>query len=107
MSWQSSSVHSTEGGSSSASFHSLRDAPDASRCINFLIGFKAADDGQQIEPLPDSEIVKSVRQMRIKLARSLSHRLFCAGEASEQNSFGTAHGACLSGLRAAGEVLAV
>jgi len=49
----------------------------------------------------------SVPQMRVELARSLSNRLFFAGEASEQNSFGTAHGAYLSGLRAAGEVLAV
>jgi hypothetical protein len=45
--------------------------------------------------------------MRVELARSLSNRLFFAGEASEQNSFGTAHGAYLSGLRATGEVLAV
>ena len=51
--------------------------------------------------------VGSVPQMRVELARSLSKRLFFAGEASEQNSFGTAHGAYLSGLRAAGEVLAV
>jgi hypothetical protein len=45
-----------------------------------LIGFKAADDGQQIGPLPDSKIVESVRQLCVKLARSLSHRLFYAGE---------------------------
>ena len=37
--------------------------------------------------------------MRVELARSPSHRLFFAGEASEQNSCGTAHGACLSGQR--------
>ena len=113
-----------------------------------LLGFNAADYGQQIEPLSDGEIVESalatlrtmfggnipnpvdyqitrwasdpfargsysfnavgsVPQMRVELARSLSKRLFFAGEASEQNSFGTAHGAYLSGLRAAGEVLAV
>jgi monoamine oxidase len=113
-----------------------------------LLGFNAADYGQQIEPLSDGEIVESalatlrtmfggnipnpvdyqitrwasdpfargsysfnavgsVPQMRVELARSLSKRLFFAGEASEQNSFGTAHGAYLSGMRAAGEVLAV
>jgi monoamine oxidase len=51
--------------------------------------------------------VGSVPLMRVELARSVNNRLFFAGEASEQNYFGTAHGAYLSGLRAAGEVLAV
>lgn len=48
----------------------------------------------------------SVPLMRVELARSVSNRLFFAGEASDQNYFGTAHGAYLSGLRAAAEVLA-
>ena len=51
--------------------------------------------------------VGSVPLMRVELARSVNNRLFFAGEASEQDYFGTAHGAYLSGLRAAGEVLAV
>ncbi|WP_338845317.1 FAD-dependent oxidoreductase [Massilia sp. W12] len=43
--------------------------------------------------------------MRKTLAAPLEKRLFFAGEASEQQYFGTAHGAYLSGLRAAREML--
>ncbi|MFM8394870.1 MAG: FAD-dependent oxidoreductase, partial [Acidobacteriota bacterium] len=51
--------------------------------------------------------VGSVPLMRTELARSVSNRLFFAGEASDRSYFGTAHGAYLSGLRAAGEVMSV
>jgi hypothetical protein len=44
-------------------------------------------------------------QMRRDLARPLAGRLFFAGEATEKDRFGTAHGALLSGERAAQEVL--
>ena len=43
---------------------------------------------------------------REALAAPLKQRLFFAGEASESDYYGTAHGAYLSGLRAAREVLA-
>ncbi|MEZ5479313.1 MAG: FAD-dependent oxidoreductase [Thiolinea sp.] len=49
----------------------------------------------------------STPNMRKVLAAPLGNKLFFAGEASEQNYFGTAHGAYLSGLRAATEVLGV
>jgi monoamine oxidase len=42
--------------------------------------------------------------MRKALASPLQSRLFFAGEATEAQSFGTAHGAYLSGLRAAKEI---
>ncbi len=47
----------------------------------------------------------STPQMRNALAMPLSARLFFAGEASHQEYFGTTHGAYLSGLRAAQDVL--
>lgn len=47
----------------------------------------------------------STPQMRDALATPLNARLFFAGEASHQDYFGTAHGAYLSGLRAAEHVL--
>jgi monoamine oxidase len=47
----------------------------------------------------------STPQMRNTLARPLNARLFFAGEASHQDYFGTAHGAYLSGLRVAKDVL--
>lgn len=49
----------------------------------------------------------STPAMRKTLAASLGDKLFFAGEASEQNYFGTAHGAYLSGLRVAEEVMAL
>ena len=48
----------------------------------------------------------SVPIMRKELARSQAGRLFFAGEATNQNYFGTAHGAYLSGQRAATEIVA-
>jgi len=45
-------------------------------------------------------------RMRTTLARPINNRLFFAGEATEQNHFSTAHGAYLSGLRAAKEMAA-
>lgn len=46
----------------------------------------------------------STPAMRSVLAKPLSNRLFFAGEASHKDYFGTAHGAYLSGLRAAKEI---
>lgn len=46
----------------------------------------------------------SAPEMRDVLAAPLDAKLFFAGEASQKDDFGTAHGAYLSGLRAAGEV---
>lgn len=43
-------------------------------------------------------------RVRKELARPLNKKLFFAGEATEQNHFSTAHGAYLSGLRAAQEM---
>lgn len=48
----------------------------------------------------------STPQHRQELARPIEARLFFAGEATEVNYFGTAHGAYLSGLRAAAELAA-
>jgi monoamine oxidase len=42
---------------------------------------------------------------RKTLAKPLQNRLFFAGEATEHNYYGTAHGAYLSGLRAAKEMV--
>ena len=47
--------------------------------------------------------VHSTPAMRTTLAAPVAGRLFFAGEATEKTRFGTAHGAYLSGLRAAGE----
>lgn len=49
--------------------------------------------------------VGSSPSMRDTLAQSLNGRLHFAGEATEKNYFATTHGAYLSGLRAAGEIL--
>ncbi len=48
--------------------------------------------------------VNSTPAMRTTLAASVAGRLFFAGEATEKTLFGTAHGAYLSGLRAADEM---
>jgi monoamine oxidase len=42
--------------------------------------------------------------MREHLAESLDEALYFAGEATESDYFGTAHGAYLSGMRAASEM---
>ena len=47
----------------------------------------------------------STPNMRTMLAESLENKVFFAGEATESDYFGTAHGAYLSGLRAAREIL--
>ena len=47
----------------------------------------------------------STPRMRKRLARPLEGRLFLAGEATHEHYFGTAHGALLSGLRAAADVV--
>lgn len=44
--------------------------------------------------------------MRTQLAQPVGERLFFAGEATERKTFGTVHGAYISGQRAAREVLA-
>lgn len=49
--------------------------------------------------------VGSRPSLRKELARPLNGKLFFAGEATEQNYFSTAHGAYLSGLRAAKEIV--
>jgi predicted NAD/FAD-dependent oxidoreductase len=43
--------------------------------------------------------------MRTNLAANVSKRLYFAGEATEKTNFATAHGAYLSGVRAANEIL--
>lgn len=50
--------------------------------------------------------VGATPQTRQQLARGFSDRLFLAGEATEAEYFGTAHGAYLSGLRAARQLTA-
>lgn len=49
--------------------------------------------------------VGSRPNLRRRLATPLSGKLFFAGEATDENYFGTVHGAYLSGLRAAKEVM--
>jgi len=44
--------------------------------------------------------------MRDVLAASIDDRIYFAGEASHRESSATVHGAYLSGLRAAGDILA-
>lgn len=51
--------------------------------------------------------VGSTPRMRQALAAPLEKRLFFAGEATHPDFFGTAHGAYLSGLRAAAAILAI
>lgn len=46
-------------------------------------------------------------QMRDDLAASINGKLFFAGEATSRRHFGSAHGAYLSGLRAAREITGV
>lgn len=113
-----------------------------------LLGFNAADQGQQIEAGSDQAIVASAMDTlktifgpdisdpidaqitrwasdpfalgsysynalgatprdRKMLAAPLGNRLFFAGEATHPDYFGTTHGAYLSGLRAAEEILAI
>ncbi|MFN5658967.1 MAG: flavin monoamine oxidase family protein [Pseudanabaena sp.] len=48
--------------------------------------------------------VGAVPKMRQELAAPIREALFFAGEASNEDYFGTAHGAYLSGLRAANEI---
>lgn len=52
-------------------------------------------------------VLGSTPQMRTDLARSVAGRVFFAGEATESQHFQTVHGAYESGLRAAGEILAL
>lgn len=52
-------------------------------------------------------VLGSTPEMRNDLARSVAGRLFFAGEATEFQHFQTVHGAYESGLRAAGEILAL
>ena len=47
----------------------------------------------------------STPRMRDHLALSLNNKVFFAGEATERTHFGTVHGAYLSGLRAAQEIM--
>ena len=48
--------------------------------------------------------VGSHPKWRTELAQPVGNKLYFAGEATEQDSFGTAHGAYLSGIRAAQEI---
>jgi len=48
--------------------------------------------------------VGATPEMREHLAESLDEALYFAGEATESDYFGTAHGAYLSGMRAASEM---
>jgi len=48
--------------------------------------------------------VGATPELRDKLAAPLANRLFFAGEATSRHYYGTAHGAFLSGLRAAAEI---
>lgn len=50
-------------------------------------------------------VVGSTPTMRTNLAASVANRLYFAGEATEKTNFATVHGAYLSGLRAAGEIV--
>ncbi|MDT8990526.1 FAD-dependent oxidoreductase [Curvibacter sp. APW13] len=50
-------------------------------------------------------VLGSTPTMRTNLAANVAKRLYFAGEATEKTNFATAHGAYLSGLRAASEVL--
>lgn len=50
--------------------------------------------------------IGSTPKMRDELAAALNRQLFFAGEATNRDYFGTAHGAYLSGVRVAKEVLA-
>ena len=49
--------------------------------------------------------VGSHPNLRLQLAKPHRGKLYFAGEATEQNYFGTAHGAYLSGIRASEEML--
>lgn len=49
--------------------------------------------------------VGSHPKMRSQLATPISRKLFFAGEATSENYFGTVHGAYMSGLRAAKEIM--
>lgn len=49
--------------------------------------------------------VGATPKLRTELARPLKQKLFFAGEATHRNYFSTAHGAYLSGLRAANQIL--
>ncbi|MCW1966830.1 MAG: FAD-dependent oxidoreductase [Anaerolineae bacterium] len=51
--------------------------------------------------------VGAVPEMREHLAKPVDETLFFAGEATSRKYFGTVHGAYLSGIRAADEILAV
>ncbi|TAG08751.1 MAG: FAD-dependent oxidoreductase [Verrucomicrobia bacterium] len=113
--------------------------------LPILLGFNAADRGQEIEAWSNEKIAQSAMQtlrtifgpqipkpvdfqitrwgqdpfshgsysfnavgttpsMRDELAKPVAGKLFFAGEASHQEHFATAHGAYLSGLRAAEEI---
>jgi monoamine oxidase len=50
-------------------------------------------------------VVGSTPAMRTNLAASVVNRLYFAGEATEKTNFATVHGAYLSGLRAANEIV--
>lgn len=114
--------------------------------VPVLLGFNAADRGQEIEAWTDQQIVDSALQTlktifgpgipapvdyqltrwaadpfshgsysynpvgtspetRKALAAPLARKVFFAGEATEVRYFGTAHGAWLSGIRAAREIM--
>jgi monoamine oxidase len=51
--------------------------------------------------------VNADRETRLQLAKTVANRLFFAGEATSADYPATVHGAYLSGLRAAGEILAL
>ena len=49
----------------------------------------------------------STPKMREELMKPIANRIFFAGEATSRKNFGTAHGAYLSGIQAARNVLSI
>ena len=88
---------------------------DAMRMLRVIFGRRIPDpDGSRItrwasDPFAGGSYsfnaLGSTPDMRDELARSIAGRLHLAGEAAHREHFGTVHGAYLSGLRAAQDVL--
>jgi monoamine oxidase len=88
---------------------------DAMRTLRVIFGRRIPDpDGSRItrwasDPFAGGSYsfnaLGSTPDMRDELARSIAGRLHLAGEATHREHFGTVHGAYLSGLRAAQDVL--
>lgn len=89
------------------------------RAVDQLVNLFGADIRRCLRPLTASDWTRTPTiggayshalpgqaDARLQLARPYDNRLFFAGEATHVTDFSTAHGAYLSGLRAAEEVLA-